>query len=139
MAEVPSLRSLGGPALLMLGASLLTFAHFTCPLQEPEESRYAEIPRQMLDSGNFLVPRLHGIPYYDKPPLLYWLVMSSYRVFGVHDWAARLIPSCATFLTILVTYLWGRRVLGPSAALAGATMLCLSLRFLYLGRLLTMN
>jgi dolichol-phosphate mannosyltransferase len=128
-----------GVLLVMVVAALLFFARLGCPLQEPEESRYAEIPRQMLQTGNFVVPILHGLPYYDKPPLLYWLVMGSYAVFGVHDWAARLVSSAAAFCTVLVTYFWGKRVAGARAAFAAAMILCLSARFVYLGRLLTMN
>jgi 4-amino-4-deoxy-L-arabinose transferase-like glycosyltransferase len=124
--------------LLLLGV-LLFFGRLHTPLQEPDEVRYAEIPRQMLAEGRWLVPVLHGLPYYDKPPLLYWLVMASYRVFGVEDWAARLIPSTAALLVVLVTYFWGRRTLGPRAAFAAALVLCLSARFVYLGRLLTMD
>jgi dolichol-phosphate mannosyltransferase len=126
-------------AILVFCAGLLFFARLGCPLQEPEESRYAEIPRQMLNSGNWIVPVLHGEPYYDKPPLLYWMVMTSYRVFGVADWSARLISASAAFLTVLVTYLWGRRVVGSFPAFLGAAVLCLSARYVYLGRLLTMN
>jgi dolichol-phosphate mannosyltransferase len=126
-------------AILLLAAGLLFFARIGCPLQEPEEPRYAEIPRQMLQSGNFIVPVLHGEPYYDKPPLLYWLVMASYKIFGVSDWSARLVPASAALLTILVTYLWGRCVAGSFTAFIGAGILCLSARFIYLGRLLTMN
>ncbi len=124
---------------LILMAGLLFFSRLGIPLQEPEEPRYAEIPRQMLKSGNFVVPVLHGLAYYDKPPLLYWLVMAAYAVFGVHDWAARLVPSAAAFLTVLLTYGWGKQVVGPRAGFAAASMLCLSARFVYLGRLLTMN
>lgn len=127
------------PLLLVLMAALLFFSRLNCPLQEPEESRYAEIPRQMLETGSLAVPVLHGQPYLDKPPLLYWLVMASYTLFGVHDSAARLVPCFAAFLTVLVTYAWGRRAVGPRAAFLGAAVLCLSGRFVYLGRLLTMN
>src|SRR5205807_772295 len=56
-----------------------------------------------------------------------------------HDWAARLVPSGACFLTVILCYFWGRTVAGQRAAFAGAMMLCLSARFVYLGRLLTMN
>jgi 4-amino-4-deoxy-L-arabinose transferase-like glycosyltransferase len=124
---------------LIIIAALFFFSRLGCPLQEPEEPRYAEIPRQMLDRSDWMVPMLHGLPYYDKPPLLYWLVMGCYKVFGVHDWAARLVPSGAAFLCVLVTYFWGKRTMGPRAAFAAATILCLSARFVYLGRLLTMN
>src|SRR5262245_4991505 len=85
--------------LLFAGAALLFFTRLSAPLQEPQESRYAEIPRQMLAEGRWVVPVLHGQPYLDKPPLLYWLIMACYATFGVHDWAARLVPCGASFLT----------------------------------------
>jgi 4-amino-4-deoxy-L-arabinose transferase-like glycosyltransferase len=125
--------------LLLLAAGHLFFSRLDCPLQEPEEPRYAEIPRQMLAEGSFAVPVLNGQPYYDKPPLLYWLVMAAYRLFGVDDWTARLVASGAGFLTVLLTSFWGRRVVGPRAGFCGALILCLSPRFLYLSRLLTTN
>ncbi len=128
-----------GALLVMVVAAFMFFSRLGYPLQEPEEPRYAEIPRQMLSTGNFLGPTLYGLPYYDKPPLLYWLVMASYTAFGVHDWTARLVPAAAAFFTVLVTYFWGKRVAGARAAFAAAMMLSLSARFVYLGRLLTMN
>jgi 4-amino-4-deoxy-L-arabinose transferase-like glycosyltransferase len=134
-----ALLAVGYGLLLTIVAALLCFCRIGCPLQEPEEPRYAEIPRQMLNAGSLAVPILHGEPYYDKPPLLYWLVMASYAAFGVHDWSARLIPAGATFLTVLLTYGWGSRLVNPRAGFAGALLLCLSPRFIYLGRLLTMN
>ena len=69
----------------------------------------------LLAQGRLLVPVLHGQAYLDKPPLLYWLVMGSYRLFGVHDWAARLVPGLAGVLTVLVVYLWGSRTVGGRA------------------------
>jgi dolichol-phosphate mannosyltransferase len=128
------------PALvLIVVAALLFFSRLGCSLQEPEESRYAEIPRQMLSTAHFVTPVLHGRPYFDKPPLLYWLVMGSYTAFGVHDWAAHWVSCSAAFFTVLVTYFWGRHVAGGRAAFMAAMMLTLSPRFVYLGRLLTMN
>lgn len=132
-------RDWGWEAALLAAAAMLFFTSLGCPLQEPEEPRYAEIPRQMLQHDSWLVPVLHGQPYYDKPPLLYWLVMSAYAVFGVHDWAARLVASAIGLAIVAVTYLWGRAVAGRQTALAGAFVLCLSARFVYLSHLLTMN
>jgi dolichol-phosphate mannosyltransferase len=128
-----------GLALLLLIAVTLFFLRLRAPLLEPQEPRYAEIPRQMLSEGRFLVPVLHGEPYLDKPPLLYWSVMGSYAVFGVHDWAARLVPGLAGVLTVLLTYWWGRRVAGERAALCGALVLCLSAGFVYRQRMLNMD
>ncbi len=126
-------------ALLVLLAATLFFLRLRAPLLEPQEPRYAEIPRQMLQEGRLLVPVLHGQPYLDKPPLLYWLVMGSYGLFGVHDWSARLVPGLAGVLTVLLTYGWGRRAVGERAGLCGALVLCLSAGFVYRQRMLNMD
>jgi 4-amino-4-deoxy-L-arabinose transferase-like glycosyltransferase/glycosyltransferase involved in cell wall biosynthesis len=129
---------LNGLALLLLvAAALLFFARPGTPLQEPQEARFAEVARQMTNGATWVVPALPGQSFADKPPLLPWLLMLNYRLFGVHDWAARLVAGCAGFATVLLTWLWGRRVLGPRAALVGALVLCCSAHFVYLGRLLT--
>src|SRR5204862_793039 len=96
--------------LLAFIAGALLFTRLSCPLLEPEETRYAEIPRQMLAEGRIIEPVLHGEPYYQKPPLLYWLVMLSYSIFGVHDWAARLVPVLASLGTVFIIWWWARRV-----------------------------
>ncbi len=125
--------------LVVAVAGLLFFGRLDAPLLEPQEARYAEIPRQMLADDSWMTPVLHGQPYLDKPPLLYWLVMLSYSVFGVHDWAARLVPGSAGVLTVLLTYLWGRRVAGQRAGLCAALVLCLSARYVYLARMLSFD
>jgi 4-amino-4-deoxy-L-arabinose transferase-like glycosyltransferase len=125
--------------LIFVIAVTLFFLRLRAPLLEPQEPRYAEIPRQMLSEGRFLVPVLHGEPYLDKPPLLYWLVMGSYAACGVHDWAARLVPGLSGVLTVLLTYWWGRRVVGERAGLYGALILCLSAGFIYRQRMLNMD
>jgi dolichol-phosphate mannosyltransferase len=93
----------------------------------------------MLQEGSWLVPVLHGQPYLDKPPLLYWLVMGSYAFFGAHDWSARLVPGLAGVLTVLLTYVWGRRAVGERAGLCGTLVLCLSAGFVYRQRMLLMD
>lgn len=120
-------------------AAVLIFARLPLPLLEPEEGRYAEIPRQMLLGGHVVTPVYQGQPYLDKPPLLYWAVMASYRLFGVHDWSARLVPAAAAWLTVLVVYGWGRAVAGRRVGLTAAAVLTLSADFIYRGPMLTMN
>src|SRR4029077_13643414 len=80
-----------------------------------------------------------GEQYLDKPPLLYWLVMVSYSIFGVHDWAARLVPALAVHATILTTYLLGRNCLGERAAFRGALLLSLTPALIGMGRLLIID
>jgi 4-amino-4-deoxy-L-arabinose transferase-like glycosyltransferase len=108
-------------------------------LFEPDEGRYAEIPREMLVRGEWLVPYLQGEPYLDKPPLLYWLVIGSYHLLGIHDWSARLVPALAVHACILLTYLLGLRRLGEHAAFFGALVLSLAPGFITMGRLLVLD
>jgi 4-amino-4-deoxy-L-arabinose transferase-like glycosyltransferase len=78
--------------LLILIPGVLLYPCLGFHLFEPDESRYAQIPREMLQRGEWVLPVLQGEPYLDKPPLLYWLVMGSYRLLGVPDWSALLVP-----------------------------------------------
>lgn len=65
-----------------------------------DEPRYAQIGREMLARHDLIVPTLNGMPWLEKPVLLYWQEMASYKFFGVEDWAAR-VPA-AKFATLLV-------------------------------------
>jgi 4-amino-4-deoxy-L-arabinose transferase-like glycosyltransferase len=128
-------------ALLILIAvpGLLLYPCLSFHLFEPDEGRYAEVPREMLARGEWVIPYLQGEPYLDKPPLFYWLVMLSYRAFGIHDWSARLVPALAIHGCVLVTYLLGRRMLGERAAFWGALALGLAPGFISMGRLLVLD
>ena len=76
------------------------------PLVEHDETRYAEIAREMLASGDYTVPHLNGVEWYLKPPLLFWTGAASMRVFGETPWAARLPSRLAGIGTISVLLLW---------------------------------
>ena len=54
----------------------------TYAIENINEGLYAEIPREMLQIGNYIIPKLNFIPYIEKPPLFYWLVAISYKIFG---------------------------------------------------------
>jgi hypothetical protein len=125
--------------ILLFVPGALLYGSLSFHLFEPDEGRYAEIPREMLIHNEWIVPYLQGEPYLDKPPLLYWLVGISYRVFGPHDWSARLVPALAVHGCILLTYLLGRRSLGERTAFYGALILTLSPGFISIGRLLILD
>jgi dolichol-phosphate mannosyltransferase len=125
--------------LLTAVASLLFFVRLTFPLVEPDEARYALIGAGMIDSGNLLIPMREGAAYLDKPPLLYWVTVVSYRVLGVHDYAARTVTALAGLGTFLATYWIGRHMVGDRGALLGALMLLLSLGFVLASRFLIMD
>jgi 4-amino-4-deoxy-L-arabinose transferase-like glycosyltransferase len=126
-------------AWLVVLPGLLLYPCVGFYLFEPDESRYAQIPAEMLRRGDLVVPTLQGEPYLDKPPLLYWCVMASYRVFGVSDWAARIVPALAVHGCVLITYLLGRRLMGERSAWWGAMVLALSPGFLGMTRLLVLD
>lgn len=91
-------------------------------LAEPDEARYAEIPREMLAAGDFVTPRLNGVPYFEKPPLLYWANAASLRLFGETPWAARLPTRLFGLGTVLVLLLGTAGTWGLSAGLAAAIL-----------------
>lgn len=88
------------------------------------EGLYAEIPREMLASGDWhmwVIPHLNGLPYMEKPPLLYWLTALSFALFGESEWSARLVPALSS-LSCVWMLLWfgrttGHRLAGRLAAL----------------------
>jgi 4-amino-4-deoxy-L-arabinose transferase-like glycosyltransferase len=108
-------------------------------LFEPDEGRYAQIPREMLDRGSWVLPTLQGEAYLDKPPLMYWLVAGSYAAFGVSETSARLVPAVCVHLTIMLLYLLGRRSIGERGAFWAAVLLCVSPGYLGVARLLLLD
>ena len=77
----------------------------------------AQIARNMLASGDYVTARLDGVPYLEKAPLVYWMMAASYRVFGVHDWSARLPLALSVILLCWLTYRFARWAFDESAAL----------------------
>jgi len=75
----------------------------------------AQIARNMLQSGDWVIAHLDGVPYLEKSPLVYWLMAASLRIFGAHDWAARIPVALAAILLGLITYRYGRWAFGRSA------------------------
>ncbi|MGH9587580.1 MAG: ArnT family glycosyltransferase, partial [Acidobacteriaceae bacterium] len=77
----------------------------------------AQIARTMLASGDWVTARLDGVAYLEKSPLVYWMMAGSYRIFGVHDWAARLPLALAAVLLCWVTYRFGRWAFSEAAGI----------------------
>jgi 4-amino-4-deoxy-L-arabinose transferase len=79
------------------------------PLFIPDETRYAEIPREMIASGDWIVPHLDGIRYFEKPVLGYWLNATSIKMFGENAFAVRFPSAMATGLSAFIIFLLVRR------------------------------
>ena len=119
--------------LILLWALLLVLAALR-PLAVPDEGRYGEVGRWMLQSGDWLTPRLNGIPFFHKPPLLYWLQAMSLATFGVNAWALRLVPALHAGLMLAALYLAARTVATEQIARRAAVMLGTSLTVLIGGQ-----
>lgn len=117
----------------MLWVLLLVLAALR-PLAVPDEGRYGEVGRWMLQSGDWLAPRLDGLPFFHKPPLLYWLQAASLATFGVHELALRLVPALHVGLMLVALYLAARSITSEQVARRAATMLGTSLTFLIGGQ-----
>ena len=106
----------------------------TRPLSNPDEGRYTEIPREMAASGDFVTPRLDGVKYFEKPPLLYWLSALTIKTIGVHEWSARLWFAIFAVAGGLVTYAAARALFGRAAGWWAAIVLATSLLYYVLSR-----
>jgi 4-amino-4-deoxy-L-arabinose transferase-like glycosyltransferase len=108
----PTWRHLGVVAIATL-AWLASLA-WVRPLMLPDEGRYVGVAWEMLRSGDWLTPTLNGLPYFHKPPLMYWLTAASMSFFGPHVAAARAAPLLGATLGALAMYgfvcrWWGER------------------------------
>jgi len=115
----------------------LFFQLGTRALNEPDEGRYSEAGREMMATGNWLMPRINGIPHLSKPPLTYWCVGASLRLFGVNEFAARLPAALAALSTLLAVYLLVRGAADEPTALWAVLMLTASTLFFLIARLIT--
>jgi 4-amino-4-deoxy-L-arabinose transferase-like glycosyltransferase len=124
----PVVRNL--PAAIIL--ALLCIPYFlnlgVSSLWDSNESFYAETPREMLESGDLLVPRFNYQWRTHKPPLTYWLVAGSYRLFGIREFSVRLPGALAMSGLLVLVYWAGKSLYGPGASLLAAAIVSTSLR-----------
>lgn len=126
---VPVLLAISGISfLLMLGGN---------SLWDVDEPNNAVCAREMLEAGNWLVPVFNGALRFDKPILLYWLMMPSFSIFGINEFSARLPSAMAmTGLTMVIWY-FGRRLLDARSGLIAAALFATCLHIVVIGRAAT--
>jgi len=96
----------------------------------------AQIARTMLSSGDWVTARLDGVAYLEKAPLLYWMMATTFRVIGVHDWAARLPLALSCILLCWVTYRVGRWAFDDEAGMYAGLALATGLGLFLFTRIL---
>jgi 4-amino-4-deoxy-L-arabinose transferase-like glycosyltransferase len=109
------------------------------PLFNTDEGRYAEIPREMLSGGDWVIPHLNGVAYIEKPPLQYWATALSLWVFGQDEFGARAYTAACALGTLAVVWLLALRLWGAAAAWRAAAALASLLLFVTMGQLLTLD
>jgi 4-amino-4-deoxy-L-arabinose transferase-like glycosyltransferase len=110
--------------LLLLAVALIWFGNLEYrKLVKPDEGRYAEIPREMVVSGDWTTPRLNELKYFEKPPLQYWATAVAYKVFGEHQWTSRLWAALTGFAGVLLAWFAGTRLFGRKAGIYAALLL----------------
>ncbi len=86
-------------------------------LMDDVDAVQAQIAHNMLHTGDWVTARLDGIPYLEKPPLIYWLMAGSFRIFGAYDWAARIPVVLAALALAWLTTAFGVWAFGKRAGL----------------------
>jgi 4-amino-4-deoxy-L-arabinose transferase-like glycosyltransferase len=105
------------------------------PLLDPDEGRYAQIPREMLASGDFITPRFNDLKYFEKPPLQYWATAVMYAIFGFSEWTSRAWSVGLAFACLALVFAWVQRLYGEEAALTAVAALGVSPFFLVIGHI----
>jgi 4-amino-4-deoxy-L-arabinose transferase-like glycosyltransferase len=98
-------------AMIFIAWAVLQIGGLFSPgLLDDVDSMYLQAAREMLQRHDFVTPTIDGIRFFDKPPLMYWMAAGSMRVFGVHDWAARLPLALGVLALLLAAYTLGNRL-----------------------------
>lgn len=136
---LPSERPGWRNEIVVLGVASIVFlsACFAPPyLMDDVDAAQAQIARTMLATGDWVTPRLNGIAYLEKPPLKYWLIALSFRVFGVSDWAARLPIGLGAVALCWLTCRMGSWAFGARAGFYAGLVLATSIGLFLFTRIL---
>jgi hypothetical protein len=125
--------------LAVLAWIFLFYGLGTYSLKEPDEGRYAEIPREMVETGDFIVPHLNYVRYFEKPVLFYWAVAASYKAFGINEWSFRFPNALTALFCVVLSYFCCRRWFNERIALLSSLILITSFGFLGMARVVTID
>jgi 4-amino-4-deoxy-L-arabinose transferase-like glycosyltransferase len=126
-------------AVVALLSALWLIALGARDLAKTDEGRYAEIPREMVASGDWLTPRLDGLKYFEKPALQYWATAIAYSAFGLSEWSSRLWTGLTALLGVFVIGLTATRLYGAQCGALASAVLASSLLYLLMGHVDTLD
>ncbi len=125
--------------LTLLLSMVFGFALGRRALWYPDEGRYVEIPREMVQSGDYVTPRLNDVKYFEKPVLFYWLEAGAIKVFGLQEWAMRLWSVLFAIMGCLAVYAAGRKLYDRRTGMLATTVLATTPLYYFLGRTVTLD
>ena len=127
--------------ILFLGLLCLPFlvALDDSPVWDTTEALYVQIPREIVESGNWLVPTFNGVPYFLKPPLTHWIIAPFYLAFGVDLYWERFVLALLALGSVMATYYIGKQLFSTEVALLGTGLFATIFRFHSSARRLPMD
>jgi len=125
--------------LTFLAGLFFFYALGSYSLKEPDEGRYAEIPREMVEQGDYIVPHLNYVRYFEKPPLLYWGTAFSYKLFGANEWSFRLPNAMMAMLCVIILYLFAQIWFDSRTAFLSSLILMSSFGFFAMAHIVTID
>ena len=119
--SVPAgLRAASYWMLAIIFAAVFLASPFSPPLLDDADSTHAEAAREMFVTGDYVTLHVNGVRYLEKAPLPYWLVVTSYHLFGISEFSTRLPMSLSVLLLGVLALVWGRRAFGERAGIYAA-------------------
>lgn len=122
IAAEPAERIAPAPArryelILLLVAAVIFLGCIISPpsLMDDVDAAHAQLARNMLTTGDWVIPQLDGVPYIEKAPLPYWMIAAAFRIFGINDWASRLPFALAAIFLCWITWRFGKWAFGARA------------------------
>jgi len=121
--------------LVVFGGILFFYNLGGWDLWDPDEPRYAQVAKEMLQGEGWIIPHLNSEVYPDKPPLFFWLIAATAKARGgINEFAARFPSALFGLLTLLLLFFLGKRLFGEKAGFLAALILATNVEFLYLAR-----
>jgi 4-amino-4-deoxy-L-arabinose transferase-like glycosyltransferase len=112
------------PLIVLVWVVIYLGSLFQPPLMDDADTVHAEAAREMVEHNDWVTLKINdGFRYLEKAPLMYWCVAASFKIFGVHDWSARLPIALGMLALLLVVYRIGRRYYGDEGGLYAALAL----------------
>jgi 4-amino-4-deoxy-L-arabinose transferase-like glycosyltransferase len=122
--------------ILALFSGVLFFSYLGgWDLWNPDEPRYAQVAREMLQGEGWIIPHLNSAVYYDKPPFLFWLIAGAAKVLGgMSETAARLPSAFFGLLTVILLFFFGKKLFDERTGFFAALVLATCGEFFWLAR-----